>query len=273
MHFFTSENIFEKIIWREEDLMIRDERISRMGTYISAQQYVSMDELVSRFHVSKATVRRDLEILNQQGVICLLRGGARKKDCVEQELMYAEKLGRNREEKVRICQYASTLIQEEQTIFLDTGVTAREMVPYLCEMRNIHVVTNDVWIAAHIVQNMDIKVSMPGGNIRRGYYTMKGSETEQYMSNLYVDIAFISIDAVDSDFGCSITNNDEVLIKHQMIAHSQNTVIIADHSKFETVASWRVCPLEDIDLFITGKELKKDTAECYEKLNVHVKTV
>lgn len=253
--------------------MIRDERISRMGTYINAQQYVSVDELVSRFHVSKATVRRDLEILNQQGVVCLLRGGARKRDCVEQELMYAEKLGRNREEKVRICQYAANMIQEEQTIFLDTGVTAREMIPYLCEMRNIHVVTNDVWIAAHIVPNMDIRVSMPGGNIRRGFYTMKGSETEQYMANLYVDIAFISIDAVDSDFGCSITNNDEVLIKQQMISHSQKTVIIADHSKFETVASWKVCPLEDIDLFITGNELEKDTAEYYEKLNIHVKMV
>lgn len=253
--------------------MIRDERINRMGAYINVQQYVSVDELMSRFHVSKATVRRDLEILNQQGLVCLLRGGARKKDSVEQELKYTEKLGRNRKEKARICQYASSMIREEQTIFLDTGVTVREMIPYLCEMRNIHVVTNDVWIAAHIVQNMDIKVSMPGGNIRRGHYTMKGSETEQYMANLYVDIAFISIDAIDSNFGCSITNNDEVLIKQQMIAHSQKTVIIADHSKFGTVASWKVCPLEDIDLFITGKELEKDMAEHYDKLNIQVKMV
>lgn len=253
--------------------MIRDERISRMGMYINAQQYVSVDDLVEKFKVSKATVRRDLEILNQQGVICLLRGGARKKDGVEQELMYAEKLGRNREEKVRICQCAAEMIREGQTIFLDTGVTAREMIPFLCEMRNIHVVTDDVWIAAHIVSNTDIKVSVPGGNIRRGFYTIKGSETEQYLENLYVDIAFISIDAIDSEFGCSITNNDEVHTKKTMIANSHKTVIIADHSKFETVASWKVCPLDEIDLFITGKELEEDIQEYYKNMDFKVKTV
>ena len=75
------------------------------------------------------------------------------------------------------------------------------------------------------------------------------------------------------DFGCSITNNDEVLIKQQMIAHSQKTVIIADHSKFDTVASWRVCPLDAIDLFITGKELEEDIAEHYEKLGITLKKV
>ena len=253
--------------------MIRDERINRMGTYITTKQYVSVDELVAKFRVSKATVRRDLEILNQQGVVCLLRGGARKKDGVERELMYAEKLGRNREERARIAQNAANMIVEGQTVFVDTGVTAREMVPYLCEMRNIHVVTNDIWIATHIVSNINIKVSVPGGNIRRGFYTIKGSETEQYVSNLYVDIAFISMDAIDSDFGCSITNNDEVLIKQQMINHSQKTVIIADHSKFETVASWKVCPLYDIDLFITGKELDSRTVEYYRGLDFNVKTI
>lgn len=254
--------------------MIRDERIDRMAAYINNQQYVTVEELVEKFNVSKATVRRDLKNLDQQGLICLSHGGARKKDgAVEQELMYSEKLNRNREEKARICQFAASKIKEGQTIFLDTGVTAREMIPYLCEMHNIYVVTNDVWIAAHIAANTDIKVSVPGGNIRRGFYTIKGSETEQFMDNLYVDIAFISIDAVDSEFGCSITNNDEVLIKQKMISHSQETVIIADHSKFETVASWRVCPLDDIDLFITGKELPDSIADYYKKLDFKVKTV
>lgn len=253
--------------------MIRDERISRMGTYINAQEYVSVDELVDKFKVSKATVRRDLEILSHQGVICMLRGGARKKDGVERELLYSEKLGCHREEKVRICQKAADMLKEGQTIFLDTGVTAREMISFLCEMRNIHVVTNDVWIAAHIVSNTDIKVSVPGGNIRRGFYTIKGSETEKYMQNLYVDVAFISIDAIDSKFGCSITNNDEVQIKKQMIANSNKTVIIADHSKFETVASWKVCPLSSIDLFITGKELSGDIQSLYKKMDMEIKTV
>lgn len=253
--------------------MIRDERISKMKAYINAQQYVSMGELMTKFNISKATVRRDLEALAQKEEICLLRGGARKKEDVNRELMYSEKLGRNREEKKRISQSAAEMIQEGQTIFVDTGVTTREMIPYLCEMRNVHVVTNDIWIATHISTNTDIKVSVPGGNIRRGYYTIKGYEAEQFLSNLYVDVAFISTDAVDRRFGCSITNNDEVYIKQKMILNSAKSVIIADHSKFETVASWKVCNIEDIDLYITGVEMLQEEVANYKKMNIHVKTV
>lgn len=254
--------------------MLKDERIDRMAAYINSQQYVTVEELVEKFNVSKATVRRDLKILDQQGLICLSHGGARKKDvAVEQELLYSEKMNRNRFEKERICQYAANMIQEGQTIFLDTGVTTREMIPYLCEMHNIYVVTNDIWIAAHIVANTDIKVSIPGGNIRRGFYTIIGPEAEMFMDNLYVDIAFVSIDAVDSRFGCSISNNEEVSIKQKIISHSQKTVIIADHSKFETIASWRVCLMENIDIFVTGKELPDSIAEYYKKLDLKVKMV
>lgn len=254
--------------------MIRDERIDRIAAYIDTRQYVTVKELITKFDVSKATVRRDLKILEQQGEICLVHGGVKKKKgSVEQELKYSEKLDRNWEEKARICRYAAGLIQEKQTIFLDTGVTAREMIPYLCEMHNIHVVTNDVWIASHISANTDIEISVPGGNIRPGFYTVRGSQADQFMENLYVDLAFISIDAIDSGFGCSITNSDEVVMKQQMIAHSKKTVIIADHSKFESVASWRVCQLDEIDLFVTGKELKESIKEYYKKLDVKVETV
>lgn len=253
--------------------MIRDERLSRMEAYIKALQYVSVDELVEKFGVSKATVRRDLDILNGQGTICLLRGGARTKGQIERELLYAEKLNRNREEKVRICQYASTLIEEGQTIFLDTGVTAREMIPFLSDMRNIRVVTDDIWIATNLAPNAEIRVTIPGGDIRRGFYTIKGSETEQFLSRLFVDIAFISIDSIDREFGCSISNNEEVLAKQQMISHSKKTVMIADHSKFETVANWKVCPLNEINLFVTGKELPEAIAGSYNKQNIAVHLV
>lgn len=259
--------------WETDIKMIRDERINRMKAYINTQQYVSMTELMSKFNISKATVRRDLEMLAQENEICLLRGGARKKDDVNRELMYSEKLGRNREEKKRISQCAAEMIQEGQTVFIDTGVTTREMIPYLCSLRNVHVVTNDVWIAAHITTNTDIKVSVPGGNIRRGYYTIKGHEAEQFLSKLYVDIAFVSIDAIDRKFGCSITNNDEVNIKQKVISNSSKAVILADHSKFGTVASWKVCEIEDIDLYITGTELSKEEVEYYKKMNIPVRTV
>ena len=140
-------------------------------------------------------------------------------------------------------------------------------------MQSVHVVTNDILIATNLSTNADIKVSVPGGDIRRGFYTIKGSETEQFLANLYVDIAFISIDAIDLEFGCSITNNDEIVIKQQMISHSKKSVMIADHSKFESVASWKVCDLNSISLFVTGKELSYGIRGKYERQNVKIQIV
>ncbi|MEF9839934.1 MAG: DeoR/GlpR family DNA-binding transcription regulator [Lachnospiraceae bacterium] len=248
--------------------MIRGERLNNMAAYVNEQQYVSVDDLVNKFNISKATVRRDLDILNEKGVICLFRGGAGGIQQVEKELLYDEKLNSNREEKRRIGQYASSVIKEGQTIFVDTGVTTGEMIPFLLEQKDIHIVTNDVWIVANLASNMDIKVSVPGGDVRRGFYTICGSETEQFLSNLYVDIAFISIDAIDDKFGCSITNNDEVLIKQQMIAHSKKTIMLADHSKFQSVASWKTCKIEDIDMYVTGSEISKEILMQYQKYNI-----
>lgn len=244
--------------------MIRDERLEKMHEYVNAHRYVSVDELIQKFQVSKATVRRDLDILNSNGLIRLSRGGAMGNQAAEKELHYNEKMMEHVKEKVRIGEFAVQMIKENATVFIDTGTTTHEMLPFLLKKKNIQVITNDLLISTKLAVNTDIDINVPGGRIRRGYYTLLGHVAEEYLKQVYVDIAFMSFDAIDLQFGCSIANTDEVAIKQTMIACSERTVALCDHSKYDRIVSWKVCPVRDIDLFVTGNEMTQETRKRYE---------
>ena len=253
--------------------MLRDERLDKMTEFIHLQKYVTIDDLMDEFSTSRATVRRDLNILSDRGFVKLTRGGARGDATLEIEAPYQKKLEVNPQEKARIGAKAAEVIMDNQAVFIDTGTTTREMVPYLLQRKNIHIVTNDIYIATQLTHNVDIDITVTGGNVRKGYYTLRGPGTEAFLKQLHVDVAFVSMDAIDYKFGCSVTNMDEVIIKQMMVSASNKTIALCDHSKFETFANWKVCQLTDIDLYITGKEISKDILTKYEANSIQFKIV
>ena len=235
--------------------MIKDERLTRLVEYIEKNQYVDIHQLVAEFSVSKATVRRDLEVLADSGVVQLTHGGAKYIRETESELPYDEKRKANSDEKSRIGKAACDLIKEGDTVIIDTGTTTREMVKYLLSRQHIHVITNDVIIAAELAANTAIDLTLTGGNVRKGYYTLCGYYAENFIKQLHADILFLSLDSIDSEFGGAILNMDEVSTKQRMMKAAEQIVSLCDHTKYESKALLKVCELSEIDLFITGKEL------------------
>lgn len=253
--------------------MIKDERLSRIIDYIQKNQYVNIHQLVAEFSVSKATIRRDLEVLAANGVILLTHGGAKYKKETESELPYDEKRKTNSDEKSRIGKAACDLIQEGDTVIIDTGTTTREMVKYLLGRQHIHVITNDVMIAAELAVNTAIDLTLTGGNIRKGYYTLCGYYAENFIKQLHADILFLSLDSIDSEFGCTILNMDEVVTKQRMMKAAERIVSLCDHTKYQSKALLKVCELSEIDLFITGCELPEDTYHSFKEKGYELKLV
>jgi len=238
--------------------MIKEERLARIVEYIEKNHYVDIHQLVAEFSVSKATVRRDLEVLAANGVIQLTHGGAKYIRETVRELPYDEKRKSNSDEKSRIGKAACDLIQEGDTVIMDTGTTTREMVKYLLNRQHIHVITNDVMIAAELAANTAIDLTLTGGNIRKGYYTLCGYYAENFIKQLHADILFLSLDSIDSEFGCAIVNMDEVAVKQRMMKAAERVVSLCDHTKYESKALLKVCELSEIDLFVTGQELPEE---------------
>lgn len=239
--------------------MIKDERLAKMVEYIEKNTYVNIHQLVAEFSVSKATIRRDLETLAANGEIQLTHGGAKHIRETERELPYDEKRKTNSDEKSRIGKAACDLIQEGDTVIIDTGTTTREMVKYLLSRQHIHVITNDVLIAAELAANTGIDITLTGGSIRKGYFTLCGYYAENFIKQLHADILFLSLDSIDSVFGGAILNMDEVATKQRMIKAAARIVSLCDHTKYESKALLKVCELSEIDLYITGHELSEET--------------
>lgn len=253
--------------------MIRDERLEKIISYVNLKKYVSIHELREVFCISKATIRRDLDLLSQSGQIMLSRGGARCVHDLLGELPYDEKRKEMREEKIRICAAACGHIREGNTVFIDTGTTTRELVPFILPMKHIHVVTNDIMIATELAANCDIDITVTGGNLRTGYYTLKGYAAEHFLCQLHVDLAFLSLDAVDGRRGAMITNMEEINTKQSIIQCSDYVIALCDHEKFQKSALCKVCNLDSIDLYITGKELPHEIRGALEAKGVQIKLV
>ncbi len=236
--------------------MLKDERLERIQQYLREHRYASLNELAQLFGISKATIRRDVEQLCASGCLQSTRGGVKYSEGpVESELPYHEKEKANREEKIRIAQAACKLIHPGSTILLDTGTTTRAMTTFLMTASNLHIVTNDVLIAADLAVNQNIELTVVGGRMRKGYYTLRGYYAENFLRQLHVDQAFVSMDAVSQAGGCMLTNMDEIAMKQNIIRCASERILLCDHTKYETQTFLRVCDLQEINLFLTGKEL------------------
>ena len=236
--------------------MLKYERLEKIEEYVNRNKYATIHELAAAFDISRATIRRDLELLNKKHRVQLTRGGVVSLNKgVSEERPYNEKVEANREEKMRIAQAARELISDGATLLIDSGTTTREVAPLLADAAGIKLVTNDVMIAAELTNARGVEVSVLGGTLRRGYFTLTGHVTENAIAQLRADLTLVGMDSVSLESGCMISNMDEVGLKQAMIHSGRRAVVLCDHTKFESEAFASVCELSQIDLIITGKEL------------------
>ncbi len=251
--------------------MIREERLARIVEYVQNRQYASVEELMRALGVSKATVRRDLISLSESNLLMLTRGGA---VCNERdrysELVYSEKKNANSAEKARIGEAARQLMHNDSVIIMDAGTTTRAAIPYMKDLAGINLVTNDVAIAGDLSSFPGVNVTVTGGQMRMDFYTLRGYVAEELISTVRAGIAFISFDAVDAHSGCYISNIDEVGIKRKIIEAAEKVVVLCDYTKFEKQAFVQVCPLSDIDILITNKEVAPGIVDIVKKSGVEI---
>lgn len=243
--------------------MEKKERLSKVLGVLELNKYASINELAAIYKCSPSTIRRDLEDLKSLGKVTLVSGGAVSNSSgFFTEPTYAEKLTGMKEEKTRIALSAASHITPGMTIFIDSGTTCRELIPHLTNIPDLDVITNDIASAADLSRT-DIKITIVGGNLRNGYFSVGGYYAEKMMDDFHADIAFMGMDAIDPTRGCMIANIDEVGIKRKAIDHSAKTIVLCDHTKFNLRTTITVCPLSSIDLFITSDLLDEKSQEVY----------
>ena len=251
--------------------MLQEERLQKMKEHIDLAIFCSLHELCETFGISRATARRDLNLLADANRVRLVRGGASAvSDGTTYDPPYAVKKTLHQEEKARIAEAAVHLVHEGETVLLESGTTALRIAERLRGLRDITVATNDVQIAAALANCDGIDVTVIGGSLRKGYFATLGYFAQMTLERIQADIAVLGVDAVDAKRGFMVSNAEEVPVKQLVLASAKRRVVICDHTKFESTSFLQLCALQDVDLVLTGRELDETVRAKYEEAGARI---
>jgi len=235
--------------------VLKIQRQAKILQLIHERAFIQNEDLAKVFGVTQATIRRDLKSLHQQNLIRLDHGGAYDVALMEgsSEPLYETKAYINLERKRLIGQAAAEMVNDQETIFLDSGTTNAQIAKSLrkTHLKNVTVVTPDIMVAKELCSEEQFHVVVLGGLMRRFYYSLYGPFTLAILKNIQANKVFLGIDAASMDAGISNLVLDEVPIKQSMITNSQQVIVVSDSSKFDCFAPYHVCSWDSVDNVIS----------------------
>lgn len=245
------------------------ERRGQITELINQQRTVTNTELMERFGISIETVRRDLDYLEQQGVLRKVYGGAVVNISLNSEPEYASRAKTNFQQKNAIAREAVKLIHPGDTVYLGVGTTVQAMVQYMKNLGHITVFTNALRTAVELSELPDCTVILPGGQLRSKELTLSGFPAEDNLLHFNVDKAFIGIGGITEE-GITDFHIAEAQLHRQLVTNARQAYALVDSSKMGIRALNKVCPLDQIDLVITDSNAPTQSVKSLQKAGTKV---
>ena len=229
-----------------------DERHAEVLRLLTVDRRVESARLAQRFDVSAESVRKDLALLEERGLLRRVHGGA-----VPCEPSRAEPLVADRDvrlaQKSSIARRALRFVPDGGSLLLDAGSTTLRLAEMLPADRGLVVYTNS-WPVGAALHERGIDVVALGGRIRPVTMASVGLLTGQALATVNVDVAFLGTNALSFDRGLTTPDADEADVKHQMLAAASQRIFLVDSGKFGRVSHARHATLDDVDVLITDAE-------------------
>lgn len=232
--------------------MRQAERLGVILEELSARGSVAVADLSERLGVSAATVRRDLEYLEEQRLLTRTHGGA-VAQMVSYELPLRYKSARRQEQKRRIGQEAAARVHDGAVIGLTGGTTTTEVAREIVD-RQLTVVTNALNIASELAVRPNIKLVVTGGILRAESYELVGPLADQALADLHLDVAFVGADGITAADGLTTHHDIEAHTDRALMDRASRVVVVADGSKLGRVAFARICPISAVHELVTDGE-------------------
>jgi DeoR family transcriptional regulator, aga operon transcriptional repressor len=253
--------------------MLIEER--RLHILALAQQHgrVIVDDLSQALGISRITIRKDLDSLQERGALQRTHGGA----LVPQpgtlfDPSLKEKERRHSQEKQRISAAAVKLVQEGQCVLLDSGTTTMAIACALKAFKRLTIITNAVNIAAEL-SGTDFEVILTGGSLRKNSSSLVGPLAEEMLHEMHADILFLGVDGFDLEVGLTTPNVMESRVNRAMVKASANVVAVCDSTKFNRRSLSKIVDATSVHHVITDSNLPKATAEALRNLNIKLTLV
>ena len=232
--------------------MLVEERKFRIREILSMQRTISASELCSTLGVTPATIRRDLEALEGEGVLVRSHGGAVSRMASTKFQPSYETLARsNSEEKQAIAREAERFILDGDTVFLEGSTTVLELAIRLHNRNRLTVVTNSPAIVCQLQSSPGVTVLCTGGDLQKDTLCFSGQWALQALSEIRLDKAVLGVSAIDPGYGISTANHAEAQVKRMIAKAAKTCIALADHTKFGKQSFALVGPVTDIDILVT----------------------
>lgn len=231
--------------------LFAEERRDEIVQMLTQHTKLLVPELCTHFGVSPATIRNDLRDLEVEGKLRRTHGGAIPLGKTAFEPDSSTKEVEHIEEKRRIAQVAASLVEDGDTIALDTGTTTLELAKCLTQKQNLTILTNDIMIATWLEVNSRANLLVVGGSLRRHFHCTLGPMAVNGLASFNVDKAFMASNAFSLDKGFTTPSVELAETKRTMISIAAQVHMLIDSSKVRRVSFTKFADLADIDKLIT----------------------
>lgn len=240
---------------------------------LQEEGFVKVLHLSKLMDVSTVTIRKDLKLLEDKGLLFRSHGGAALNNpyTIDKSVNEKEKIRAN--EKSRIAAAAAALVQEDDSIIIASGTTVQALSKQIKPMGHLTVVTASLNVAQELNRHQSVEVLQLGGTLRKSSSSVAGAYAENMLRDFFCSKLFLGVDGIDLDFGLTTTNSAEAQLNRMMMKAAQKTILLADSSKFGKRGFGKICEWQDIDQVITDSGIPSYIAKILEDGGVEVTIV
>ena len=250
--------------------MLAIERRNAILTKVSSDGKVLVADLSREFNVTEETIRRDLEKLDNDGLVRKTYGGAVKNESFNIDLPFHVRKQTNVESKQKIAALIGEMINDGDYIMLDASTTALCVIKNILHKKNITLITNSIEILLELCNKPEWNVLSTGGMLKEGGLSLVGYQAEKMISGFHVDTAICSCKGLDETNGITDSNERDAEIKKAFFRSANKRVLAADSSKFDRSSFVKVCGFGDIDVVVTEKFPGDTWAERLKQNNIEL---
>lgn len=242
---------------------------------LEEQGSVRVAELSQKLDCSEVTIRSDIAKLDKQKLLKKTYGGAIKLEETFEIALEPGEIYLNREKKYKIAEKAYSYINNRESIILDDSTTAYYLAKYICEHESMRVVvvTNSIATAAILTKARHVELFLIGGGVIGNPPSALDNIAVNFLDQFHVDKAFVGINGINLRVGLTSIGTPQMEVKRKMIQVAQETIVLADSTKFGNGNLFTVCAFDQIARIITDSDITAESIALAKEENVNIEVV
>lgn len=251
--------------------MIADNRRKNILELLDKNGSVRVTELSRLFSISEVTIRSDLADMENKGLLTRVHGGAVSSYKPYYNMSLNQRMSTNQEHKEIIAKKIADMIEDNDTIMLNSGTTTLLVFRAIPRNLNLSIVTNSISIALEGTTNPNFNIILLGGLINPKYQFTFGDDAIRQLKSYHADKLILSVDGIDPEHGFSTYYDKEAEIDRIMLEQSSVNIVAADHSKFNRRAFTKISDLSVADYIITDTNVSDTIKNKLKKQSIKLK--